>query len=83
MRYFDCILVETQKEYDELMNIYDGFGWLWKSKEIASYHNYWFKYKEFTVVDFFNHFGYGYIDKCSKHITFKNYVRQNKLKKLL
>ncbi|MEK6844645.1 MAG: hypothetical protein AABX44_00125 [Nanoarchaeota archaeon] len=36
----------TQKEYDELMQVYEAGGWKWRSRDLPTFYNYFTKNKE-------------------------------------
>ena len=42
--------LETQKEYDELMQVYEAGKWKWSSRDFPTHYNYW-KNKEKIYVD--------------------------------
>ena len=71
------INVRTQKEYDELMEIYENKGWFWNDwAEPALYKN-WDTYKENTCVRYEDIFWYADIDFFKdmwyKILTFKEF----------
>ena len=41
----------TQKQYDELMQVYEAGKWKWVDKELPTSFNYWKKYNKKTCVD--------------------------------
>ena len=48
--------LETQKEFDELMHVYEAGEWKWSSRELPTHYNYWTNKEKIYIDAGISHF---------------------------